>query len=241
MLAKGWSPEVAVNGVEGKNQWRRVDFGVDPNHKEMMLDTDMCLAYRTNLDLAVCKKKFGACAGCSRLYGEGETVDMISTRGECCVWTDDRKLMFEGVFDEKKSNDFCGHKVSKDNGVKGERGQCCKHENRKISYGDCADIRSPRGVAFDDIVTYARSNDAFYHHFRKAWQIATGNGFNQLTEVVSGGSAIGEWEFPKSERILLDDQKAFVSDPENEFYKMQRERIAAFEAKKQAKEDKKKD
>lgn len=46
MVLKGWAPELSVNGVSGKNQWKRTDDGTSATHKEMMLDSDMCLAYR---------------------------------------------------------------------------------------------------------------------------------------------------------------------------------------------------
>lgn len=47
ILAKGWGPEVAVAGNTGKNQWQRIDAGADEAGlgKEMMLDTDLCLAF----------------------------------------------------------------------------------------------------------------------------------------------------------------------------------------------------
>lgn len=54
IILKGWGPELAVNGVSGKNQWQRLDRGIT-GHKEMMLDTDMCLVYNNNKDLADCK------------------------------------------------------------------------------------------------------------------------------------------------------------------------------------------
>jgi catalase (peroxidase I) len=56
IITKGWIPELAVGGVEGKNQWARSDSGMDLEHKEMMLDTDMCLFYTTNRELSYCKK-----------------------------------------------------------------------------------------------------------------------------------------------------------------------------------------
>jgi len=48
MANKGWGPELNVNGVTGKNQWKRIDGGNNPNQKEMMLDTDMCLMMQDN-------------------------------------------------------------------------------------------------------------------------------------------------------------------------------------------------
>jgi hypothetical protein len=45
-----------MGGVEGKNQWARSDIGKSLTHKEFMLDTDMCLMYLTNRELADCKR-----------------------------------------------------------------------------------------------------------------------------------------------------------------------------------------
>lgn len=46
LLLKGWGPELAVDGNDGKNQWSIVDSTLDVNgHKEMMLNTDLCLLY----------------------------------------------------------------------------------------------------------------------------------------------------------------------------------------------------
>jgi catalase (peroxidase I) len=48
ILVKGWYQELAVNGNANKNQFKRIDGGSDRAHKEMMLSTDMCLAFDAN-------------------------------------------------------------------------------------------------------------------------------------------------------------------------------------------------
>ena len=53
LIAKGWGPETSVGGNQCKNQWKLTDRNrSDPNdpnaHKEIMLNTDMCLAYVHN-------------------------------------------------------------------------------------------------------------------------------------------------------------------------------------------------
>merc|ERR1712079_999859 len=45
LLAKGWMPERLS---PGKHQWTRVDVGKDAT-KEMMLNTDICLAYKEDV------------------------------------------------------------------------------------------------------------------------------------------------------------------------------------------------
>ena len=48
ILFKGWYQELAVGGNVGKNQFKRIDEGMENTHKEMMLSTDMCLAFQGN-------------------------------------------------------------------------------------------------------------------------------------------------------------------------------------------------
>merc|ERR1719421_1854046 len=48
MGEKGWEPMKAVEGNPKKNMWIRSDHKKDPNVLEMMLDTDMCLAFNGN-------------------------------------------------------------------------------------------------------------------------------------------------------------------------------------------------
>lgn len=54
-MAKGWTQELAVNGNTNKNQFKRIDQQIGNNHKEMMLTTDMCLAYDANRNAAGCR------------------------------------------------------------------------------------------------------------------------------------------------------------------------------------------
>lgn len=48
ILLKGWYQELAVGGNPDKNQFKRIDAEIDDDHKEMMLSTDMCLAFDAN-------------------------------------------------------------------------------------------------------------------------------------------------------------------------------------------------
>jgi hypothetical protein len=210
IFTKGWAPEVGVGGVEGKNQWRRIDDGADPEHKEMMLDTDMCLAYKTNMELSICKRKFGNCAGCSNAFEDAKMDDLISTRGECCAWTDDLQLFRFGVLMKGRDNAFCGRTVNDKRQIKGERRVCCRQEDRKRSFGDCADIRRPRGPAFFDMMMMARSNKKFYNDFRRAWQVATNNGFTDLQQLVEGGGEIEKFEWLPEEKVREDNLIEYV-------------------------------
>ena len=100
LLVKGWAPEFDVNGVPGKNQWRRVDVGASSSHKEMMLDTDMCLAYLSNKELADCKRQTRDCSTCEAKFGDGRGDLLLADQGNCCAWTGDKELFTNGVFVE---------------------------------------------------------------------------------------------------------------------------------------------
>lgn len=49
LLYKGWAPKYSVNGNDNKNQWRRVDLGANDAHGQMMLTSDMCLGWRSQI------------------------------------------------------------------------------------------------------------------------------------------------------------------------------------------------
>jgi len=54
LLYKGWGPELAVGNNKNKNQWKRIDKGFNNEHKEMMLNSDLCLIYDNNRNYAFC-------------------------------------------------------------------------------------------------------------------------------------------------------------------------------------------
>ena len=60
LLQKGWGPDLAVWEDSTRNQWKRIDKAADPNHREMMLNTDICLLYENNADLSACVASAGS-------------------------------------------------------------------------------------------------------------------------------------------------------------------------------------
>jgi len=48
IITKGWGPNLAVGENPERNQWKRVDSGGEETKSEMMLNSDMCLAYDNN-------------------------------------------------------------------------------------------------------------------------------------------------------------------------------------------------
>lgn len=84
IVHKGWMPEKAVLGNAAKNQWTRSDFQAssDVTHREMMLDTDMCLFFNNQRS-----PRFGSntraatCNGCT-WWGHGQSKLFGSAGGK---------------------------------------------------------------------------------------------------------------------------------------------------------------
>eukprot|EP00927_Polykrikos_kofoidii_P038076 TRINITY_DN3234_c0_g1_i1.p1 TRINITY_DN3234_c0_g1~~TRINITY_DN3234_c0_g1_i1.p1 ORF type:complete len:493 (-),score=75.59 TRINITY_DN3234_c0_g1_i1:130-1572(-) len=158
MLAKGWIPERAINGNSAKNQWERSDVGRDSSTAghEMMLDTDLCLAYD----------------GPNARGGQ----PLKASTQNCCAWAGLAEI--PRVVANNKG-DYCGVTNTNPRGGAGaQRTQCCGR-----GFGpqqDCGDFRKPGGVAYDTVKLYAEDEVAWIRDFLQAWRHATENGF-QLT------------------------------------------------------------
>lgn len=55
VIFKGWGPLLKVNGNPNINQWKRIDLGRFLKNEELMLTTDLCLAYRNNKKYITCE------------------------------------------------------------------------------------------------------------------------------------------------------------------------------------------
>lgn len=164
ILAKGWGPEVAVSGNTGKNQWKRVDVGADEATlgKEMMLNTDLCLAFSMDdegaveLDAATAKE-----ADCECTWGVPAAVSAAIT--------------------EYENGHFCGSTDIPGSGnFKLQRALCCgaEFDSRADAVIDCGLPLTPKGPAYDSIKRFANNEDAWIRVFTAAWKIATTNGFS---------------------------------------------------------------
>merc|ERR1711939_288118 len=108
ILAKGWGPDLKVNGNPEKNQWKRIDTVPEGEHREFMLDTDMCLAYDNNREHAKCmvenKRMHGKCKEMQSFGFKGNPVAAKS--GNCCAWIRQQALINHGVL--KNGDNYCG-------------------------------------------------------------------------------------------------------------------------------------
>lgn len=164
ILAKGWSPEASVAGNPAKNQWKRADSGADEAAlgKEMMLNTDLCLAFSMDDEGAVeLDAATAAEAGCECAWGTPAAISTAITKYE--------------------NGHFCGSTdiPGKDN-FKLQRAICCGAEFDKVSDAviDCGLPLKPEGPAYSSIKKFANNEDKWIKVFKGAWKIVTNNGFS---------------------------------------------------------------
>lgn len=182
LMGHGWGPDRAVNGNKGKNQWKRIDVqDCSSGHREMMLNTDICLAYQYNTKHAACMKENNrSTRNCNKLQRKGvNNVD--ASKDSCCAWLSQGILIHRKIIKKDDPKDsFCGINSV---GWGNFRGMCCRHE-RKDSIGDCDAFNWPKGPAFDYVLHYGKSEAEFYKFYLAAWKRATENGFPKPLEAI---------------------------------------------------------
>jgi len=170
ILTKGWGPQKAVGGNPDRNQWQRIDKVEGTS--EMMLNSDLCLAYDNNLLHAACmsenNRKFKACR---QFQNKGNFLSAADS--QCCAWTRQNALFKNGVLAPMRSNEYCGESISSSKG--NFRNSCCQAEGAD-STGDCDSANWPKGPAFGAIVKFAADERAWLKDYAKAWWVATENG-----------------------------------------------------------------
>ena len=109
MITRGWGQEKAVDGNPNKNQWMIVDKGEQTG--QMMLSSDMCLAFDYNPAHQKCmKEKNDKYPKCKDLMDLGKPVNAVDPH--CCAWAHKHMLLGKGkVFEEEAT--ICGQKVDK--------------------------------------------------------------------------------------------------------------------------------
>mmetsp|Transcript_62503 Transcript_62503/g.135684 ORF Transcript_62503/g.135684 Transcript_62503/m.135684 type:complete len:641 (-) Transcript_62503:115-2037(-) len=192
MLAKGWCPELDVNGCSDadaamgtcskKNQWQRCDVDREANNQahEMMLNTDLCLAFR------------------DRSGGDGI---LRSGEDNCCTWVHSFVPTFD-MTEVIRANDgtFCNvacdgsHPEIKNGSTfecfsQGKEQQtaeieaCCFFETERAdcrTSGIGAASLAPGGPAEEAVLRFASNESAWIAAFRKAWkQAVTVNAFGE--------------------------------------------------------------
>ena len=157
MLQKGWGPyHIVEEGKPDKHEWFRIDLGHDPytSHFQMMLDSDICLAFKTN---------------------EAQPKEFLAKNSNCCVWIDPTLLFLDG-----EAGTFCGMSYTNTQAnAPFDKTHCCGHSDLQ-DLPDCNDIKHPNGFAYEDVIDFAQNQDHFFQAYKEAWWIATENGHNDL-------------------------------------------------------------
>jgi len=177
LLAKGWAPQLAVNGNSKKNQWTRVDSATSST-TQMMLDTDMCLVY-------------------DRLPANSTTSQPIfAANGSCCAWllntalTGCTRPQYNAAAPMQ-----CWDEVlnASNTAVCGARGACCSTNSVK-ALPNCGSITAPMTdpaanhitsasgtfTTYDSVKLYAANSTRWYQDFLLVWAKVTTIGQAQL-------------------------------------------------------------
>jgi len=155
MLSKSWLP---VSLAKNKHQWDRNDVGKTENGKqhEMMLNTDLCLAFKFGGGAHVGAKEALHANDCACLWLRSSNMPSFSSANHT----------------NSANNKWCG----------GNRGTFNAELNNCCPTGGvtCDNLFNPTGVAIDAVKKYASDEAVWLKDFIKAWAIATTNGFSNL-------------------------------------------------------------
>jgi hypothetical protein len=166
MLAKGWRANRSICGNVNKNMWSRSDAGKNSGEMEMMLDTDLCLAYSTG----------------------GRPI--LAKHDDCCAWME---RPFEGpsgplgVTQQIISNagTFCGTPPGGNLPAFGDpaKHQCCG--NSPFPLADCGSPNlGPQAIqeaySLGAVKEFSHNEASWLTAFQEAWTQVTELGF-QLT------------------------------------------------------------
>lgn len=128
IIMKGWGPQYNVGDREDRAQWKRIDLMAGKND-EMMLTTDMCLFYSSNVPFMECMNtgEFGDVGHflwCRKkhLRKKGSYGAFLDPhKADCCAWSFSNTLFWRGWNAETNSGvlaaggeypDFCGMPIT---------------------------------------------------------------------------------------------------------------------------------
>merc|ERR1712087_258969 len=174
IVNKGWAPSRVSSS--GKFQWARSDAHQDDagfEHPQMMLNTDMCLAFK----------------------------DVLAESSNCCAWERFEVLKAAGVkddlFDASTNSStpvYCGFK-NPFTSFDPERGWCCNNQGGQsatlvpVQKDDCvpdlAGGGKASGPAIKDVLDFAAKEDVWLSEFTSTWTLATEKGASNLKKMQS--------------------------------------------------------
>jgi hypothetical protein len=190
MVTSGWGPMRAIKGQQYKNQWTRVDIGVDASKRglETMLDTDMCLYY-SMFDKPVDESEDFA------------ALNAVSAQVQNCACAWSTSPEYSQAIEKYNAGMFCGSTVMYPSHAGGsfdasqahlglpsedtlnftrQRMMCCGirpkgEQNLAIQPSmDCGIPAQPLGKAAAAVKLFANSEETWIDSFLEAWRLATG-------------------------------------------------------------------
>lgn len=192
LLKNGWGPE-KPNSESGntKAQWKLVDDGWNNEHKEMMLNTDMCLAFKKTRSAACFNKKapfpknndwnfvvrHAECRFNELSSGEDLRAE---TAKNCCGWVKQEGLWGHNVemnrweyTKQHKPYTKCHRTYNWPEKIETHKVCCQKLPDEK---NDCDFRYFSTGPAYEHLLDYARDEDLWLRKYTEAWHIASENG-----------------------------------------------------------------
>ena len=197
VIARGWAPELAMDGNTAKNQWKLVDEGANLDHKEMMLNTDLCLAYTHN-QMPTSRDAMSPyettadwetwqIGGECRFNEQDVGTDLLAdTANGCCAWLNTDMLFEQHIYDEEavaagtEIVDYCGMTFTGDDDIPNQR-QCCGEADDPNL--DCDNTFYGQGPAFDDMLDFMRDESLWLRKYLDSWWAATENNYASLTNL----------------------------------------------------------
>jgi hypothetical protein len=163
-------------------------LGEDPDVKEMMLDTDLCLIWEENIDYENCLREDPTNRANEAICEDlNDPQTLFAKTDACCAWADTTLLFQNHIYDADDVDNIihCGANFDFHEEADGERIACCAYGTADNGLRqDCQGSKSPTGPAADAVLFFARAETAFYNKFMLAWNIATTNGYSDLEQLV---------------------------------------------------------
>jgi len=168
MLMKGWAP---AQTSAGNWQWGRVgnSSGIGETNHEMMLNTDICLAFGDAADRA---------------------KELAESNQACCAWIMPDAFDNNGAVEAVRrlheqtgrENEWCGFSIGRNARrinrfrFRTVKNWCCEPEEGMGIHGpeaDCGDPSNLTGIAAADVLEFAKDPHAWIAEFLSAWKHAT--------------------------------------------------------------------
>eukprot|EP00448_Togula_jolla_P033807 CAMPEP_0170645176 /NCGR_PEP_ID=MMETSP0224-20130122/42921_1 /TAXON_ID=285029 /ORGANISM="Togula jolla, Strain CCCM 725" /LENGTH=588 /DNA_ID=CAMNT_0010976337 /DNA_START=44 /DNA_END=1810 /DNA_ORIENTATION=- len=201
LLANGWMPERNLYGNPHKNQWTNANllFNQTEGGKQMMLDTDLCLAFSTGKlwPTGTLRAASDDCCSWTMVANIQEAITSYNDGKFCDVDDPETIEVWNSLPTGRAANDFrdLWDQWGEDTGLnpnktfKDGRAACCmgqrSFKDEFANYTDCGGVSHPTGVAHVPVTKFANDEDYWIEIFMQAWHKATRRGFEGALKSLS--------------------------------------------------------